>query len=635
MATAADGPSRREFLQAGLAGVAAVGLGRWFLGGEASAAAAPTPAVLLEAEAFADRGGWLLDQQSTDQIGSPYLLAHGLGRPVEDAEAKAVLPAGGRYRVWVRTRDWTAPWKTDDVPDSVRADGSPGQFRVRVNGRDVGDVLGGEGAEWHWQDAGAVDLPAGRATVALHDLAGFDGRCEAVLLAADAAWRPPEDAEKLARLRQRLIRREAADGGSFDFVVVGGGIAGMCAAVTAARLGLKVALVHDRPVLGGNCSSEIRVAPSSVRNVAPYKRLGDVMAEVDMPGHPHPPSENKFLAADRDRRRLIEAEKDITLLLNRRVQSVGVEDGRIRSAVAIDITGGEPVRLTAPLWADCTGDANLGALAGAEWRMGRESKAQTREPRAPEQADNRVCGSTVHWYARGGPAEGGFPECPWALQFDRNSCQWATASKWNWETGFRRNQVSETELLRDHMLRAIFGNWDYQVHRSKRKSDYAKHHLAWVAYILGKRESRRLIGDVVYSQLDLIDGTDYPDNCIACDWGIDVHVAHPSNARHFPGWAFRSASRHDDRGKAPMRWLPYRSLYSRNIHNLLMAGRNASCTHLAFAWFRCQRTTGMMGEAVGMAAAVAADHDTLPRGVYEKHLPELKKHFQTGAGKRT
>ena len=182
-----------------------------------------------------DAGGWSLDCQFMDAMGSPYLLAHGLGRRVTDATAVAHVPSGGRWRVWVRSRNW--------------ADGSPGRFQVSVGGTRLARVFGAGGGEWAWEDGGEVELPASEAPIALHDLTGFDGRCAGVVLAKGAP--PPEGA--LSPWSMPVSATEEA-----ELVVVGGGVPGTCAAVAAARAGVKTILVQDRPVLGGNSSAEIR-----------------------------------------------------------------------------------------------------------------------------------------------------------------------------------------------------------------------------------------------------------------------------------------------------------------------------------------------------------------------------------------
>jgi FAD dependent oxidoreductase len=214
--------------------------------------------VLLESEGFENYGGWVLDQQFMDQMGSPFLLAHGLGDPVRDASTTARFPERGRYRVWVRNRDWVAPWN---------APGAPDRFQLLVNGQPLDTLFGTQGSEWHWQDGGTVEVGA-TASVALHDLTGFEGRCDAILFCQDLRFRPPNQPGQLADFRRhcRGLPEQPEDAGSFDLVVTGGGIAGTCAAVAAARLRLAVALIQDRPVLGGNGSSEVRVWPEGYTN---------------------------------------------------------------------------------------------------------------------------------------------------------------------------------------------------------------------------------------------------------------------------------------------------------------------------------------------------------------------------------
>ena len=234
--------------------------------------AAAADRVLVEAESFETTGGWVVDQQFMDLMGSPFLLAHGLGDPVKDATTTVTFSAEGPYRVWVRTRDWVAPWS---------AKGAPGKFQLMIEGKPLAATFGTEGAQWHWQDGGVVTVGR-QEEVTLHDLTGFEGRCDAVLFSRDLSYRPPNDADGLKQLRRELlgVSEEPENAGQFDLVVVGGGIAGTSAAVTAARLGLRVALVQDRPVLGGNGSSEVRVWPEGKVNQEPYPRIGDVVSEL-------------------------------------------------------------------------------------------------------------------------------------------------------------------------------------------------------------------------------------------------------------------------------------------------------------------------------------------------------------------
>ncbi|HID75089.1 MAG TPA: FAD-dependent oxidoreductase [Planctomycetaceae bacterium] len=625
----------------------------WFLVAAAvrPGAAGAAHSVLVEAESFSIRGGWVIDTQSIDQMGSAYLLAHGLGVPVEDATTAIDLPAPGRYRVWVRTRDWVAPWK---VP------GAPGRFQLLVDGRALATTFGTEGADWHWQDGGTIDLAGRRVKLALHDLTGFDGRCDAILLTTDSTLGPPNEGPALASWRRRLLGLpcEPPEAGRFDLVVVGGGMAGCCTAVSAARLGVKVALIQNRPVLGGNNSSEVRVGLSGQIHQPPYPRLGDLVDEIGPIGYwnyrealanPDDPRSRRILeAVQRDPRRtihnagpasnycddkklrIVSAEPNIRLFLNMHAIDVEKEGARIRAVIALSTVDGHLLRFPARWFVDCTGDGNLGFLAGADFRMGRESRAETGESLAPEQADRMVMGTSVQWYSVLEETPSTFPRCPWAVRFDEQTCQPVKRGDWDWETGMNRNQITEIEYIRDYALRVIYGNWSYLKNDYSGKKRFARRRLAWVAYIGGKRESRRLLGDVILTEQDILQRRAYPDACVTTTWGIDLHFPHPENSKHFPGGEFRSIARTTRIRPYP---IPFRCLYSRNVPNLMMAGRDISVTHVALGTVRVQRTTGMMGEVVGMAASLCKKHNVDPRGVYERHLDELKELMRRGVGK--
>ena len=206
----------------------------------------------VEAEGFDNKGGWVVDQQFMDQMGSSYLMAHGMGQPVEDAETEINFDKTGVYHVYVRTYNWTSPWYNGE---------GPGKFRLKLNGETFSAVLGVTGDRWMWQKAGIVEVKQKKNRLALHDLSGFNGRCDAIYFTMDENDIPAADVKTLSEMRYRKLNltKKTPSAEKFDFVVVGGGIAGMSAAISAARLGCKVALVHDRPVLGGNNSSEVRV----------------------------------------------------------------------------------------------------------------------------------------------------------------------------------------------------------------------------------------------------------------------------------------------------------------------------------------------------------------------------------------
>jgi len=571
--------------------------------------------VLIEAESFDNPGGWVVDQQFMGQMGSSMLLAHGMGVPVQDAVTNVAIPAG-QYRVWVRTRNW--------VPTSNGAD-APGRFQVLIDGAPLQPVFGAEGADWHWQDGGQVEIKKDKIKLAIRDLTGFDGRCDAIAFLSDLSARPPEG-DALAALRRS---EKPQDAGQFDLVVVGGGMAGTCTAISAARLGLKVALVHDRPVLGGNNSSEVRVHLNGRINLPPYPRIGDVVSELD------PANQGNAQAAafynDQKKLRVVKNEPNLRLFLNMHAYAVEKQGDRIAAVVAKDIRTSKDLRFVAPLFADCTGDGTVGFLAGAEFRMGREGWQETGETLAPPEPDKMTMGASTQWYTVETLRPAPFPECPWALPFTEASCEHATRGDWNWETGLNKDQIADFESIRDHALRAVYGNWAFLKNHSKDKAKYTHRQLSWLAYIAGKRESRRLLGDVILSQQDVQEQKAYPDAMVTTTWSIDLHYPDPKNTEHFPGEEFKTIC------KTPAikpYAIPYRCLYSRNVENLFMAGRNISVTHVALGTVRVMRTGGMMGEVVGMAASICKNRDTTPRGVFVEHLPELKELATRGVGKK-
>lgn len=597
--------------------------------GLSHAAASP---ILVEAEGFANHGGWVVDSQFMDQMGSPYLLAHGLSEPVDNARTSVNIPAAGSYRVWVRTMDWVARWK---------APGTPGRFQVLVNGRALETTFGTVGAGWHWQDGGSVAFPRGEAAISLHDLTGFEGRCDAILLCRDAAFTPPNSDPEMAAFRRRCLGlpEKPEPAGEFDFVVTGGGIAGTCAALSAARLGLKVALIQDRPVLGGNNSSEVRVWLHGARNKEPWPRIGDVVAELEQDRRAHyGPSNTADLYEDDKKLAVVRAEPNITLLLEHRVNGVEMAGGRIKAVIAQEVRTGRRVEVSGRWFGDCTGDACVGALAGADLEI------QATDHMGPcnlwnvcECTDLTAIGTEAQAAAQPVP----FPRCPWALDLSDRPFPGRSKEKpdpnklggWYWESGFDRDPIEEMEYIRDWNFRAMYGAWDAMKNVDKVLPNYR---LNWSAHILGKRESRRLMGDVVLSLYDLENDRQFPDGCVPTGWSNDIHHPDPRYEAGFEGDAFISSA---DFGTFPAHkegvpyWIPFRCLYSRNVPNLLMAGRDISVAHDALGAVRVMRTGGCMGEIIGMAASLCRRHGIDPRGVYEDHLAELQDLMRTGVGK--
>ena len=577
--------------------------------------------ILIEAESFENKGGWVVDQQFMDLMGSPYLMAHGLGTPVSDATTTVNFSKLGEYTVFVRTYDWTSPWSSDE---------GPGMFRLTINDRPLNTkVLGTRSDTWEWQEAGMIHINQMSNKIGLRDLTGFNGRCDAIYFTMDNLP-PPNEMESLAAFRKekRRLPKNTPEAGKFDFVVVGGGVAGITAAITAARMGLKVALVQDRPVLGGNNSSEVRVHLGGRINVDPYPRLGDVVNEIaPLKGGNAQPGD---YYEDEKKLEMVNAESNITLFLNFRAFNVEKDGTNIRKVIARNIETADELIFSAPLFADCTGDGTIGYLAGADFAMGRESKAAFNESTAPETSDKMTMGSSVQWYSKDGGKEFLFPKFNYGLVFNEKNVQNVTMGEWTWETGMNYDQISDFERIRDYGMLVVYSNWSYLKNKSSYKVEYKNRHLEWVAYIAGKRESRRLLGDLILTEKDITDFVIYPDASAPTTWTIDLHYPDPKNSEHFPDAEFKSIAVHKPIHPYP---IPYRCFYSRNVDNLFMAGRNISVSHVALGTVRVMRTTGMMGEVVGMAASLATKKGTTPRGVYQNHLDQLQKLMSLGAGK--
>lgn len=589
-----------------------------------AASAALAAGRLVECESFRDLGGWTVDPHSMRQIGSSYVMAHGCGAPVADAVTEVSFDKSGAYTVWARTRNWNALW----------TGGAAGRFRVSVGGHELPEDLGTGNPEWMWVRAGEVEITANRPVeIRLHDLTGFNGRCDALWFSDDATARPPDDAAELTEWRRKVSGMRTCDAGeTWDFIVVGGGVAGICAAQTAARYGVKTLLLQDRPVLGGCNSSEIRVSAGGMMQTGPYPALGRVLAEILPVRGDWSPLPAKCYE---DERKSLAFEQ-MGLPLEARVrQSVYAlelaSDGSISAVLARDTHTGAETRYRAGLFADATGDGTLARLAGCATMYGRESRADYGEPSAPVQADRQVMGHSVQWTTRLDRRERPFPDIDWGLPVSEETGNYATGGSWEQEAGQYRDMADETEIIRDYGLLAIFSNWSFVKNRSKRRAEWRDRFIDWISPVGGKRESHRVVGDYVLTQNDLERQRTFEDGTAVVTWDIDLHFPDPANEKAFKE-PFRSCAYH--RGFGDPVAVPYRCLYARDCPNLFLAGRDISCTHAAFAAVRVMKTLGMLGEVVGMAAGICKEKGCRPRAVYSDHLALLKTRMTAGAPAR-
>ena len=587
--------------------------------------------LLIQCESFLSLGGWTVETQSIRQIGSSYLMAHGYGVPVADAWTEVEVAESGHYAVWARTRNWNAEWS-----QSRGAGASPpaaGRFQVLVNGAPLEAELGTGDAAWHWQKAGEIDLPAGKARIALHDLTGFNGRCDAIYLA------PPETTPPLLHSQTPPLLHSQTT--PYDLIVVGGGVAGTCAALSANRLGLNVLLLQDREMLGGCNSSEVRVAMGGVLGKGQYPALGRVVRDIQPyfgDGDPHDAKyyedarkEIPFTMKRDAKQKFYVPFPEPELRYRQYVDAVEMDPthtNRIAAVIAIDTRTGERTRYAASLFVDATGDAVLARLAGCATMYGREGRDQFNESCAPEKADRMVMGHSIQWLSGECATEQPFPDISaWAMPFDETTGYYVTKGSWEQETGFFRDMADDTERIRDYGLLAIFSNWHWLKNKSARQAEFARRRISWMSPIGGKRESYRVVGDYVLTQNDLENDGKHEDDTAVMTWNIDLHFPDPENAAKF-NEPFRSAAYHRCTGNNP--GIPYRCLYARDCENLLLAGRHISCTHVAFAGVRVMRTLGQLAEVVGMAAKICKDNGCLPRDVYASHLNTLKDMMRKG-----
>lgn len=407
-----------------------------------------------------------------------------------------------------------------------------------------------------------------------------------------------------------------------DICVVGGGIGGMFAAISAARSGAKVALMHDRPVLGGNASSEIRMwisgAGTRVRDLQETGLLEELLLE-NMFRNP----KRNFSVWDSILYEMVRFEENIDLILNCSCCDVRMDGNRICSVDGFQLTTYTWHTVEAKIFIDCSGDSILAPLTGAEFRVGREAREEFGEEFGLDEADNHTMGMSLLIQARETDHPVHYEPPAWAYTFrtddemnnkPHNIYQINTNFYWV-ELGGMDDSIADTETIRDELLKIAFGAWDH----IKNWGDHGAENweLEWIGFLPSKRESRRYVGDYILTQNDVEKHPVFEDTVAYGGWQIDNHLP--------GGFQLSGAGMHLQKRRLTEPYgIPYRCLYSKNIENLMFAGRNISATHVGLSTSRVIGTVGVLGQAVGTAAAIAVRNGLTPRETGKTRIREIQ-----------
>ncbi len=403
-----------------------------------------------------------------------------------------------------------------------------------------------------------------------------------------------------------------------DVAVIGGGMSGIAAAVAAAREGARVLLVNDRPVLGGNASSEIRVtvnAPHCERNTG-------VSEEVLIANRKYNP-QFSYATWDHVLYDYVVSEPNITLMLNTSAIRAQTKGAKITDVICWQSNTETEVTIKAKVYIDSTGDGLVGASAGAEYRTGREGKEEFGEKFAPDQPDGWVMGESIMMITREMDHPVPFYPPSYAKTFTpgtgkHRQIKGLKEGFWWIELGSDYDIISDRPKNTHELMAFFYGVWDY-IKNSGKFPEAANLAIEWVGSIPGRRESRRLMGDYILTEVDLLSYREFEDAVAWGGWSLDEH--NPAGILNMD----EPASYFHARFKRPYQ-IPYRSIYSRNINNLYMAGRNVSVTHMALSSTRIIETCMSLGQAAGVAAAICVEKGVLPRAIYaDNHIKELQE----------
>ncbi|TFV99914.1 FAD-dependent oxidoreductase [Leifsonia flava] len=411
-----------------------------------------------------------------------------------------------------------------------------------------------------------------------------------------------------------------------DVTVIGGGLAGVAAAIAAAREGATVALINNRPVLGGNSSSEVRVwvCGATAHGSQKFARETGIMGELFIENQYRNPEGNPHLW-DQVVLDAVRAEPLITMYLNTDVRDVDADgadsDRTIRSVTGWQMGSEKLITFVGAMFIDATGDGIVGHLAGAWAMTGREAAAEFGEEWAPEIPDSNMLGSTILFYSKdvGEPVRFVPPSIAKDISTTSildnrrvratdNGCDY-----WWIEWGGELDAVDDNEAIRDELWGVVYGIWDHIKNSGLYDADTLT--LEWVGSVPGKREYRRFIGDTILTQNDIMNQVRFPDTIGFGGWSIDLHP---------PGGMYSVDEGSKHLFTKGIYHIPFGALYSKNVSNMLMAGRDISATHVAFGTTRVMATCAVTGEAAGTGAALSVRHGVTPRTLATERLGELQ-----------
>ena len=570
----------------------------------------------IDAVEFDRYGGFVLETQFVREMGQAYLLADGTGTPVQPAEVTFSIQEEGMHRFFLRTKNWCV----EHDPDGLI---------LEIDGNKTGHICGQTHTkDWYFEIGADAMLAPGAHTLKVYDTTGWYGRFACVVITNDYDFTPAKELNRLKKQRNAIkgLLPAVTDMGRYDVIVVGGGVGGVVAAITSARYGLKTALINDRPRLGGNASEEANVALEGAAHKG-YHETG-VIFEIKNYRHKNKITWSEAFAY------FTAQEENLDVFSDMLLTDVQTQGDAIVSISTVHTHDLSEYTFAGDLFVDGTGDAWLGYYAGAAYRIGREARFQHNESFAPECADGNTmsgCNMTpppdldvcACGYSVGGsdkPAE--FTAPSWAFQLPQGDALGRVPAKqiygdWWLEMPNDYDDLYESEFVRDSMLRMVAGFFDWMKNSWRDREIARDFRLKAMGLYNAKRESRRLMGDVVLTENDYVEGKEFFDAIGFCGWNIDVH--------HVDGIFSGKDGAFTVDKVIPITPIPFGALYSKNIRNLMMVGRCISVTHIGLGPVRVMLTTAIMGQAVATAAYLCKKHGATPRDIRNGHISELQQ----------